>query len=92
MIKAHHNIEHLNRVVLELFIRLYDSFPHPLNIDRQTTIAIGFGLISDDATDMKALSTGAIADDVMEWLKEEGFNRYNSDPNYPTHQNSIEMD
>jgi len=76
------HIEHFNRVVLELFIRLYDSFPHPLRIDSQTAMDIGFGQFPDDATDEETLSIAVDADDIMEWLREEGFIRYDPDPNY----------
>ena len=82
MSTAPENIEHFNRVVLELLIRLYESFPRPINIDSQTAADIGFGLVSSSVPDMESSSVAAIADDIMEWLKEEGFIRYDPDANY----------
>ncbi|MCJ7774027.1 MAG: hypothetical protein MUP22_12945 [Desulfobacterales bacterium] len=76
------NIEYFNRIILELFIRLYDRFPHPLHIDNQTSTDIGFVQFSGDAKDEEILNIGIVADDIMEWLKEEGFIRYDPDPNY----------
>lgn len=76
------NIEHFNLVVLELFSRLYESFPHPLNICDQSHIHIGFAAVPNGATGDEAWSIGTMASDVIEWLKEEGFLRYEPDPNH----------
>ena len=76
------NIEYFNRIILELFIRLYDHFPHPFHIDNQTSSDVGFGQLSGAAKDEEVSNIGIVADDIMEWLKEEGFIRYDPDPNY----------
>jgi hypothetical protein len=78
----HKNMMHFNRVILELFVRLYDSFPHPLHINSQIATDIGLRTVFDDRPDMETSHAGIMPDDVMEWLKEEGFIRYEPDPNY----------
>lgn len=82
MAETPRNIEHFNLVVLELFSRLYESFPHPLNICDQSDIHIGFSAVPEDATGEEAWSIVTMAGDVIEWLKEEGFVRYEPDPNH----------
>lgn len=82
MTTSQHHMDHFNRIILELFVRLFDAFPHPQNIDSQTAVDIGFGDIENTSTDKDTMNLGAKANDVMEWLREEGFIRYDPDPNY----------
>lgn len=76
------NIEAFNRVSLELFVRLYDSFPKPFNIDPTVANKIGFAAVPQEATEEQAWNIGTLGTDVIEWLAEEGFLRYEPDPNH----------
>lgn len=82
MANGQQHMEHFNRIVIELFIRLFNAFPHPQNIDSQAVMDIGFGDIENTNPDNETMSIGAKASNVMEWLREEGFIRYDPDPNY----------
>jgi hypothetical protein len=76
------NMDAFNRVSLELFARLYDAFPKPFNIDPTATNNIGFDAVPKEATDEQAWNIGTLGDDVIQWLAEEGFLRYDADPNH----------
>ena len=76
------NIDHFNRVVLGLLSLLYESFPRPRDIDGSAAIDIGFDAVPDDATDKEAWNIGTMVEEVIPWLKEEGFLRYEPDPNH----------
>ncbi len=80
MTKVPENIENFNLVVLHLFSRLYESFPRPLDINADQGIDIGFGAVPEGATEEEAWDIGTMDDDVIVWLAEEGFLRYESDP------------
>jgi hypothetical protein len=79
---APNNIEHFNLVVLNLLSRLYDTFPRPLNIDGTVAIEIGFSIVPEDATNEESWDIGTMVGDIVEWLSEEGFLRYEADPNH----------
>jgi len=76
------NIEHFNLVVLKLLDRLYEAFPRPLNITGTTAIDIGFDAVPEDATEEESWDIGTMAEDIIGWLSEEGFLRYQEDPNH----------
>lgn len=76
------NMEAFNRVSLELFARLYDSFPKPFNIDPSVEGDIAFAAVPREATDEQAWNIGTLGTDVIQWLAEEGFLRYDPDPNH----------
>jgi len=75
------NMEAFNRVSLQLFARLYDSFPKPLNIDSTAANAIGFAAVPQEADYEQSWNIGTLGVDVIEWLAEEQFLRYEPDPN-----------
>lgn len=76
------NIEHFNLVVLKLFDRLYEAFPRPLDINDTTAIDIGFDAVPEDTTGEESWNIGTMDEDIIEWLREEGFIRYEADPNH----------
>jgi hypothetical protein len=76
------NIDHFNRVVLQFLSRLYESFPRPINIDASTAIGIASRAVPDSATEEEAWNIGTMVEDVIPWLEEEGFLRYEPDPNH----------
>lgn len=76
------NIEHFNLIVLKLFSRLYDSFPRPLNIVDTAATEIGFDATPEDASAEESWEIGMMTEDVIEWLNQEGFLRYEPDPNH----------
>lgn len=76
------NIDNFNIVVLQLLAHLYESFPRPKNINPQIANSIGFGAVPQDATNKEAWEIGTMTEDVIEWLSEEGFIRYEPDPNH----------
>jgi len=80
MSKILKNIENFNLVVLHLFSRLYESFPRPLDINGDQAIDIGFDAVPDNSTDKEAWVIGTMDYDVIVWLAEEGFLRYQPDP------------
>lgn len=75
-------MEAFNRVSLELFALLYDSFPKPFNINPTVANRIGFAAVPPEATDEQGWNIGTMGVDVIEWLAEEGFLRYDPDPNH----------
>jgi hypothetical protein len=75
-------MEHFNRVSLELFARLYDSFPKPLNIGPTEANEIGFSAAPQEADYEQSWNIGTLGVDVIEWLAEEQFLRYEPDPNH----------
>jgi hypothetical protein len=76
------NIEHFNLVVLKLLSRLYEAFPRPLNMVDTMAIDIGFSAVPEDATVEEGWDIGTMAEDIVGWLSEEGFLRYEADPNH----------
>lgn len=74
-------MDSFNLVTLRLLDRLYDSFPRPLNISRDVANEISFSAVPD-ATEEQAWEIATMATDVVEWLAEEGFLRYEKDPNH----------
>jgi len=76
------SMEPFHRAVIKLFVRLYDTFPHPQNMSSQTVTDLGFGEIPGPVVDGESMSLGTKANHVMEWLTEEGFIRFDPDPNY----------
>ena len=80
-VQASTGMDSFNVVTLQLFDRLYDSFPRPLNINHTLASDIGFSAVPVDATEEQAWEIGTMTNDVVEWLAEEGFLRYEKDPN-----------
>lgn len=76
------NMEAFNRLSLELFMRLYDSFPKPLNINPTEANGLGFAAVPQEATEGQSWNIGTLIYDVIEWLAEERFLRYEPDPGY----------
>ena len=76
------NMEAFNRVSLALFARLYDSFPKPFNIDPTVANELGFAAVPQEATEEQSWNIGTLGVDVVAWLAEEGFLRYEPDPNH----------
>ncbi len=74
------NMEGFHRVALELLAQLYDSFPRPMNIDRLEANNLGFAAAPSGATEQQSWNIGTMGSDVIEWLAEEGFLRYEPDP------------
>lgn len=75
-------MDSFNVVTLRLLDRLYDSFPRPLDINHDVASDIGFSAVPADATEEQAWEIGTMTTDVVEWLAEEGFLRYEKDPNH----------
>ena len=72
------NIQRFNLIALVLFSKLYESFPSGINIE---PLNVGFdALPKDESSYEQAWDFGAVAYDVVFWLAEEGFLRY-EDPN-----------
>lgn len=82
MVDNPQNIEHFNLVVLKLCDRLYETFPRYLNITGTSAIDIGFNAAPEDAKEEDSWDIGTMAGDVISWLSEEGFLRYEADPNH----------
>ena len=76
------SIDGFNLVTLRLLDKLYDSFPRALDIDPNTAIHIGFSAVPNDATAEESWGIGHMTTDVVEWLAEEEFLRYEKDPNH----------
>lgn len=76
------NIEHFNLLVLKLFFRLYEEFPRPLDIVGTVANDIGFDAAPEDASAEDSWDIGTMTEDVIEWLSQEGFLRYEADPNH----------
>jgi hypothetical protein len=75
------NMESFNRVSLKLFARLYDSFPNPFDINPIVANELGFAAVPQEATEEEAFNIGTSVVDVVKWLAEEGFLRYDTDTN-----------
>lgn len=76
------NIENFNLIVLRILTRLYESFPTPLDINEENqSIDIIFDAVPKNASGEKTWDLMAMTDDVIVWLAEEGFLRYERDPN-----------
>lgn len=82
MAEIQENMDAFNRVSLELFARLYDSFPRPFNIDPTVANELGFAAVPQEATEEQSFNISTSGVDVVEWLAEEGFIRYEPDPNH----------
>jgi hypothetical protein len=67
------NIERFNLTALELFNRLYDAFPNPLDVDSQQ---LGLAASPEEATTVESISYILYAESAIDWLAEEGFIRY----------------
>lgn len=73
------NIQRFNLIALVLFKKLYESFPSGTDVE---PINVGFdALPKDESWDDQAWDFGAIAYDIVLWLAEEGFLRYEN-PNH----------
>ena len=75
------NIEQFNLVALTILNRLYDSFPTPINILPDDLNSLGFSAVPEDATDEEGWDIGTMTNDVLTFLAEERFIRYEADPN-----------
>ncbi|MEQ8991197.1 MAG: hypothetical protein RLO46_05145 [Pseudomonadales bacterium] len=75
------NIERFNTVTLHLITRLYESFPTPYDITDENIIDFGFEPVPADATAEEAWEIGTSLPHVLSFLQEEGFLRYQPDPN-----------
>lgn len=67
------NIQRFNHIALLLFARLYESFPAGIEIK---AVDIGHDALPKDATEQQAFDYGDGGHDVVLWLAEEGFLRY----------------
>ena len=76
------NIKNFDRVVANLFVVLYESFPNPINLDPSNTGKIGFSAVPAGASAKESWEIGTMIDDVITFLSEEGFIRYQSDPSH----------
>jgi hypothetical protein len=73
------NIQRFNLIALVLFNNLYESFPSGIDID---ALKVGHNAVpKDESYDDQAWDFGAVAYDVVLWLAEEGFLRYEN-PNH----------
>lgn len=73
------NIQRFNIIALLLFEKLYESFPSGIHIDAQQ---LGFDAAPKDTASVEQdWDFGAAAYDVVLWLAEEGFLRYEN-PNH----------
>ena len=75
------NIARFNLVTLHLVTLLYENFPTPFNISDENIVALGFAPVPEDATEEEAWATGNLLPHVLTFLQEEGFLRYDPDPN-----------
>ncbi|MCH8041429.1 MAG: hypothetical protein IH977_13965 [Nitrospinae bacterium] len=76
------NIHHFNLAVLKLLATLYESFPSPKNLDPQILNDICFDAVPEDASEEDSWDIGNMGEDVITFLEEEGFLRYEPDPNH----------
>jgi hypothetical protein len=67
------NIDRFNLTTLELFDRLYDSFPHPIDIETKT---LGLQAAPDGTSVPESVEFALYAESAVTWLAEEGFVRY----------------
>lgn len=73
------NIQRFNLITLLLFAKLYESFPSGIDIE---PLKVGHDALPKDSSwDDEAWDFGAVAYDVVLWLAEEGFLRYEN-PNH----------
>lgn len=78
------NIEAFNWVCLKLLAELYDAFPCPKNIEAGDAVKIGFAALPPEASEDHEL-VALSCHHVITWLSEEGFLRYEPDPNGRQH-------
>jgi len=76
------NIKNFDLVVANLLVVLYESFPKPINLDPSNTGEIGFSAVPAGASEDESWDIGTMIDDVITFLSEEGFLRYQPDPNH----------
>jgi hypothetical protein len=74
------NIDRFNLTTLKLFDRLYDEFPHPVDIE---TKELGFQAAPQGASTPEGIEFALYAESAVTWLLEEGFIRYEP-PNFGT--------
>lgn len=73
------NIRRFNHIALLLFAKLYESFPSGIDIE---ALKLGHDAVpKDTASDQQDWDFGAAAYDVVLWVAEEGFLRYEN-PNH----------
>src|SRR5258706_3267802 len=73
------NIQRFNLIALVLFAKLYESFPTGIDVK---SLKIGHDALPKDSSwDDQAWDFGAVAYDVVHWLAEEGFLRYENPNN-----------
>ena len=73
------NIQRFNLIALLLFAKLYESFPSGTDIK---TLKLGHDALPKDTSwDDQAWDFGAVAYDVVLWVAEEGFLRYENPNN-----------
>lgn len=73
------NIQRFNLIALFLFAKLYESFPSGIDID---PLKVGFdALPKDPSWDDQTWDFGVVGYDVVLWLAEEGFLRYENPNN-----------
>jgi hypothetical protein len=75
MTKAPDNITQFNLIALELFNKLYNKFPTPIDL---TASKVGLGASPQNASYDESWNYMAEAEHVVTWLTEEGFLRYKS--------------
>jgi len=71
------NIEVFNHIVLHVLIKLYDSFPTPINLDSEK---IGLDARPDKNDRGELWNSMAISDHTLSWLEQEGFITVESKP------------
>ena len=73
------NIQRFNLIALVLFTKLYEAFPSGIDVE---PLKVGHdALPKDESWDDQAWDFGAVAYDVVLWLAEEGFLRYENPNN-----------
>ena len=73
------NIQRFNLIALVLFAKLYEAFPSGIDVE---PLKIGHDAVpKDESWDDQSWDFGAVAYDVVLWLAEEGFLRYEN-PNH----------
>ncbi|MDR4462049.1 MAG: hypothetical protein MRJ67_16285 [Nitrospirales bacterium] len=76
------NIHYFNLAVLTLLKTLYESFPSPKNLDPFILNDICFDAVPKEDSEEDAWKLGNMGEDVITFLEEEGFLRYEPDPNH----------
>ncbi len=74
------NIVQFNTLVLALLTHLYKKFPTPTGLDGWESSEIAMGILSDDASGEDAWNSITMIEDVVTFLAEEGFLRYELTP------------